>query len=216
VAPTHVENAGSVAVHQDLNTAPIDTPASVLGRVYPVGVINWSSDTPQGSLLATIPFPDAFLTTGGGIPFLRNKMVNFVSARHGVRLTFRVNGNKFLYGALLCSWVPAAHMVGDYSFDNMIVDSGNNHVIVSLNDAVSEELDCPYHSPDPYYRIAQFQSGCVGVLKVWCLSQLLSVQATSSTSVDVTVFAQMTDAELMHPTTDVTVGSPPPLARSAF
>jgi len=206
---------GPPPAHVGLDTAPTVTPAPAINlREYPVASFTWPTSASSGTLLHSVLFPDAFIG-GSGFSFIQNKITNFSAARHGVRLSVRTNGNKMLYGALLCSWEPAVHLGGSRSDLNIYSSSGLPHMLVSANAPITEVMECPYHSPDPYYSVDGYQSGCVGALDVWVAAPLMAVETTTATALQVTVYAQITDLELLYPTADATVGAPSPLTRAA-
>jgi hypothetical protein len=198
---------GPLALYRDLATTSIPTPAASMARPYPVADITWSQDAAFGSLLMAVNFPDALLGLPSGptgFPFLVSKITNFQYARHGVRLTLRVNGNRFLYGALLAAWEPATHIAGSVP-TRMTCDSHLEHLLIFANSDETPQLDCPYHSPDPYFRVNGFASGCVGTLRVWVAAPLTSVQPDVATGLQVSVYAEMTDLELVGATSDTVV-----------
>jgi hypothetical protein len=210
IAPT-----GVMTLFDSFATTSLPAAIAPLMRPFQVADFEWRSDQAAGTRLLQLNFPDAFL--GGldalGFAYCRDKVRNFAQMRHGVDVTLRLNGNKFLYGALAAVWEPAVHVSGVYSGASplsdsaFIADTSLHHELVFLNAATAPTLSCKYHSPDPYFRTRGFKPGCVGQLRIWVAAALRSVQATAAGSVHVSVYATMTDVSLLLGTNDSVVAS---------
>lgn len=212
VEPSSVadDGAGGIPFYKQILVDSGATPVDVLTRPYPVATFPWVQGNTAGTLLQTVNFPDALFA----IPYISRIIGNFKHFRAGVKITIRMNGNKFLYGALLASWDPATCLDAASSDDTSLYSSaGFPHALVLVNDPVVSEIMIPYVHPDPLLDIATYQSGHIGSLDVTVAGVLWSVNATTPPSIGVTVYAQFVDPVLQTPTTSTVVGSPAPITR---
>lgn len=210
---TTVSDVSAIDLYQGLSVYPLESTSQIICRPYPVATFQWSTDDNPGTVLGALNFPDLLFAKA----FIANKLANFTYMRAGVRVTARCNGNKFLYGGLMLSWTPAAHLLPTSDPQvNLFTASGNPHTLLCINDAVMPEMDMPYISPDPYVNIGNYQSGCIGTLDVIVAASLQSVSPLATNKVEVTLYAEFTDATVEGPTPTVHMGSPTPVTHLAY
>jgi hypothetical protein len=163
----------------------------------------------QNTLLATLNFPDLLFAQ----PFIAARLANFRHFRSGVRVTFRVSGNRFLYGVLVASWDPATALDANSSHEtNIYAACGFPHVLIDANSVESDAIDIPYGHSDVMLDIPSYRSGHIGSVELAVAAPLRSVNTSSvSSSITVQVYAQFIDPVVSMPTPTISVASPDPV-----
>jgi len=188
-----------------LLTGSSDAPSFAIQRPFKVASASFSTTDARESPLLSIPFPDALFS----IPFIADKIRNYRYFRAGVKVTIRVNGNKFLYGTMIVGWDPATSLDATASFEvNTYSISGGPHLLVDVSKPIVEEFDLPWIYPFPCIDVATFDSGCMGTVDIVVLNPLTPVSTSSAVvTIPVDVYAQFVDVVLDGPTDNTTLSS---------
>jgi hypothetical protein len=187
--------------------------SDALVREYPIATVTWAATSAQNDLLSTINFPDALFAKS----YIADKLRGFQHFRAGVEVSFRVNGNQYLYGLLMASWDPATSLDASANEEsNIWTSSGFPHVLISANDAVVPTLRIPWVFPHPALDLATFASGSIGSLQLSVVAPLQSMSSSTPPTLVVTVYAKFVDPRVFTPTTGVTLATPTPATVSTF
>jgi len=167
------------------NPFPDQTPRELLGRMYVVGQLVWTTSTsPQ----LVLNFPAALL----GFPLIAKALSAFLLMRASVRIRVTMDSTPYHYGLLQTSYIP--NHVGTNHAQDIYEQSGNRPIIMSASQSNTCEFDIPYMNPQSFIRIA----GAVSSLAVVWVSALTPLGQGSpdvSTAVTVTVYAGFKDLE---------------------
>nr|WPV63439.1 MAG: capsid protein [Longquan rodent picorna-like virus 1] len=179
-----------------------------LSRPRPVYSFKWQANTPVGTCLARLSFPDLLFYT----PTIWNKIQQFVYFHAGLRFEVRVNGTPFNYGQLMFVWRPATvyrtlntNPTGPGIYDSMYTVSQYPHMLVAPYNAQSVVMTVPYESPLERIPLSAYGSGSsalrhlssLGLLEIWNLVPLRGQgPANSEPAVSVTLFASFTNPNL--------------------
>ena len=171
-----------------------------LERQYPVRSLTWTSASPQGSLLATIFFPEILLNNRA----LFEKVSRFAFLQCKFHVSIRVNGTSFHYGKLLVSYNVSPRPVDtiDYlSRNNLYSHSSFPHVIVSPGQNEVKEFEIPFMYPLDYWPIDTASPSSLygrrypmASVSIWVLNPLSS--STVVPDVSLTVLANMKDVKV--------------------
>lgn len=184
-----------------------------LCRTYPLAPILWDTSKAAGTLLQTLSFPYTLLNE---YPQLVDKMKDWGYFRAGVRLTFRVNATKFLYGSLMCSWEPNANFNELTSISrNIYVSSGYPHIIISASSANSISVDIPFVYPTMGISlVGPLIPNSIGEVDIAVLAPLVDISANTGTAT-LLVTAQFLEPRVWMPFSN-TITLTPPTAKENF
>lgn len=110
-----------------------------LSRPYPVANVSWTSASGLASVLLDLDFPRVLFT----IPAIVNKLNNFAYFRAGIKIGIRVNGTRFHYGKLLCSYIPQFLNSGEDVYSLGKASASPNVILTPTANEVTEML-IPY------------------------------------------------------------------------
>lgn len=147
-----------------------------LKRPLPLGTYVWSPTFDINSVLARLGVPGSHFKFDS----VKEKIARFKYFRGDFKFSFRVNGNRFHYGKLLCVWLPRwqmrtqergnpyAHLTGFSAMNWVILTPSENEVV---------ELVCPFIMPTDYINIDDNLAATnqMGQLEIIVLNPLKSV-----------------------------------------
>lgn len=210
------DNAGVTKVDVDAvqlemlsNTDPYKTEslATILSRSYKIGGFNWPIITTVGTLLFETSFPEALFT----IPFIKDKLEDYMMFRSSVKVSLRINATKFSYGALMIGWVPfyKKTATGAFRTRDLTKLSQCNSKVLSVSSGESIEFEIPWITPYAYCDTAAVgvtQLGWGGYMAIRCLNPLKSASANPPDSIQISVFANFVNPEVAGYSPESTVG----------
>lgn len=179
--------------HEGFNMEEFDL-NNAIAREYIVNSLVWNNASAQGTLLATIRFPDVLFSQA----YIKAKIQDFRFFRGGVRLSIRVTANKFLYGKLLVAYNPDPTLDAFDPAMTLIDASGLPHVIVSASASDVVTFDVPFISPYRALDVRNFRQAEMGHFKVFVLNPLTSVTADIDNG-NVVITAQFLEPKLYLP-----------------
>jgi hypothetical protein len=164
--------------------------SKVVSREYLINTITWSGAANVGMKIAEISFPDALLA----IPNISEKLSRFQYIKTGSRITLRINGTSYHFGALLVCMVP--HTSDDvfpkarYFYD-MYVASNLDTDILSPNTNATVDIVIPYVAPSRFQNLSNTDVGFTGKLVFYVLAPLRLASAATTPTLTVSVFAHL-------------------------
>jgi len=179
-----------------------------LSRPQLIATYPWVENTANGNKFQFFPWSAFFGSTA-----MSNKLQGFSLLRANLHLKFLVNGSPFYYGALMAAYTPLSGWRPDtaqaVSLSNTLVATSQKpHVWLNNQDVSTAELTLPFLYPYPYIDIAlATRLTNMGDVRLVQYAPLLSANGSSSTSVDIQVYAWATDVELGGPTNVVVAQS---------
>jgi hypothetical protein len=174
------------------NPFPAQTPSAVLTRQYLVAEFNW---TIGGGFNDRVMFPKALTD----ITTIQEYLKLFLFFRAGVDIEVRINASPYLYGALLCSWIPNELVSDNVHCGSLIRESGNHPVVISASVQQAAKIHIPWTNPFNYMGLDQplmSSSSQIGVLYLRELAPLTSVSTDVPDTVHVQVYANFTNLDL--------------------
>lgn len=200
-----------IPFYSGMSAAVTDSPGEALQRSYLVASFPWTTADPINKLLGTVNFPDALFSKS----YVADKLRNYRFFRSGVKLSFRLTGNKFMYGCIIASWDPSTSMDSTSSSEtNAFTSSGFPHVLLMLNDPTTQEVEIPFIHPQPWIDMASFLSGAIGSVDLTVITPLRFATPMADTTLQVEVYASFIDPQVQVPCRLTSVASPPPIVRT--
>jgi len=169
----------------------------VLNRTYVLANVDWPSAAAPNTILALIDFPSVLFAQ----PFIAAKLADFRYFKGAIRISFRVNTNKFLYGAVIIDYEPLpslnAHPATHYQ-----AASGSPHILVSASSGDTHVFDVPFVSNQRALDLGSYLADEMGHFTIRVLCSVKNIQG-DPISAKIFVTAQFVGAEVMlpHPTT---------------
>jgi len=205
VAPIDTSAGGSVVFqepHQNCNLEVYDLNGA-LSREYQMNIISWTTGQAVNTVIAQYHFPDDLFSQ----TFIAEKIKDFKFFRGGVRMSFRVTSNRFLYGKLLVLYEPCLNYYSGPAYvdsvpsqtDFVVAASGYPHVIMSAASGDAVVFDIPFISPFRALAIQKYGVGEMARVKVLVLNPLVNVQDAGGDSCQVFVTAQFLEPEVFLP-----------------
>lgn len=182
----------------------------VLRREYPLGNVSWGTSAGLGTLLQFYNLPEVIFSQ----PFINEKLRDFRLFRGGIRLTFRLAANKFLYGKLLIYTNPMPNVAPNNGELNAYIASGYPHVILSASANDACVFDIPFISDKRALDLANYFTNEIAEVRIKVLVPLIDVQSNSVTSTQIFVTGQLLDPEVFLPHNGDTVAGKPPIPPS--
>nr|ULG00033.1 MAG: hypothetical protein [Marnaviridae sp.] len=137
---------------------------------------------------------------------MSNKLAGFGLVRCKLHLKFLINGSPFYYGSMLAGYTPLQGWrldtaVGGASNLTLVGMSQKPHVWLENQNCSSAEMELPFLFPYPYINtLLSSDLEKMGRISLVQYAPLLSANGTSSTNVDISVFAWATEVHLARPT----------------
>lgn len=175
--------ARKMAMPQDLS--------EYMSRPLKIFSYTWPENAADGFKAEMFPFT-AFFNDAN----IKNKLKGFSLLRCTMKLKFMINGSPFYYGAMLVPYTPLALARTDTADKNsgppidICANSQKPHVWLTPQDMSSVEMTVPFVYPYPFVDTS-FAANLdkLGKVQLWQVAPLLSANGTSSSNVDVTVYA---------------------------
>lgn len=177
------------------------TLASYLSRVKLIQSYAWAENGPNGLRASINPWA-AFLSDAN----IAAKLRGYSLVRGDLNLRFNVNGSQFYYGCMMANYSPLAGYRTDTANTGsvsvrLVAQSQKPHVWLENQNMSQVEMKLPFLYPYPYLDISQSaNAGDFGTLQLWQYVPLLSANGVTGQSVDIQVYAWMTDVKLSGPT----------------
>lgn len=173
---------------------------AAIRREYPLNTLSWTTSEGIGTELDSYLFPEVLFNQ----PYLNDKLKDFRYFRGGVRLTFRVVANRFLYGKLLIAYTPTFNYndAFDYSpstnTEYVKYLSGYPHMLISASSSDVAIFDIPFVSNKRAIDMLSVAVGELAKVKVVVLNPLTSANEDIQTT-NVFVTAQFLEPEVFLP-----------------
>lgn len=201
--------------YKGMRAAPSSEVLAALTRPYQVATITWPSTATSGTYLGTVSFPGALTD----VPFNKNMLAGFRYLRSGVRLSIRINGNKFLYGSIVASWDPATGLDAlSYLETNLFTSTGFPHALISANNNSSTEMCIPYLWNQPFMDLPTITSSggiaAIGTVDFTVMAPLTSVGSTVAPTVTISVWAEFLDPVVDTPCALYTLSDHTPIVKN--
>lgn len=136
---------------------------------------------------------------------MSSKLEGFGLMRCKLVLKFLINGSPFYYGSMAAVYTPlsgwrADTAIGDVNL-NLIASSQKPHVWLENQNCSTAHMELPFLYPYPYLDIMSSQRlADMGKVELIQYATLRSANGTSSTPIDIQVYAWAEDVELSGPT----------------
>jgi len=147
---------------------------NVLSREYSLGSLDWLSSQATHTPIAHYGFPEILFQK----PYIASKIADFTFFRAGVRLSFRIVAQKFLYGSIMVWWHPdtSIFLNGDATFDNISLASGIPHCILSASEGGVGTFDVPFVRPERAIDLRTYDPKGMGTIGIIVLNPLTDIQ----------------------------------------
>lgn len=173
-----------------------------LAREYELSSTSWTISQATSAILSTLSFPEAITNQA----FISQKISDFRYFRAGIRVTFRIVGNKFLYGALLCAFDPQMDIKTNFpSAPTVGYLSGLPHIILSASSGDAVIFDIPFINRNRAIDLQNTTASQMGKVYISVLNPLIDMSNTGSTA-QVLITAQFLDPQLYYPHDNAGVG----------
>jgi len=161
----------------------------------------WVENTANGAKTDFAPWRLFFQNVN-----MQNKLAGFHLLRCKLKLKFLINGSPFYYGSLMATYTP----LNGYRLDTaeatgvemrLTATSQKPHVWLENQNCSTVEMELPFLYPYPYLdvgRLTEFTN--MGTVHLVQYAPLLSANGSSSTNVDIQVYAWAEDVQLSGPT----------------
>jgi len=166
-------------------------------RPLRIGTFSWA---PGATLLANILPWSAYLAN----PRVANRMSNFTNLRANLHLKFMINGNQFYYGKAIASYVPlpsfnldGTHVAGVAGFITLATQ--RPHVFLDPCNSAGGEIIVPYFFYKDSINLTIPDAADVGIVNIESINVLRAANA-STTNLNISVFAWLTNVQLSGPT----------------
>jgi hypothetical protein len=183
--------------HQSFNMEPF-VMSNVLNREYQE-TVSWGVVNNKNSILWDAQFP-AKLTAQ---TFINDKLLGFRYFRAGLRLTFRVTANKYLYGRVMVFANPCSDIDTVLAPTSVEKASVYPHVLVSASASEAVIFDLPFICPERAILAIGAPTDCMWNVKIMVLNPLFSTASTIDDA-DIVVTYQFVDAECFIPQSELT------------
>nr|ULG00035.1 MAG: hypothetical protein [Marnaviridae sp.] len=172
-----------------------------LSRPALIHSYTWQENSANGLKSTFLPWV-SFLNS----PAMAAKLAGYSLIRANLKLKFLINGSPFYYGSMMAAYEPLsgyrANTTTATSLScSLVAVSQKPHVWLENQNMSSAEITLPFLYPFPYLdlrQVANLQG--MGAMELWQYVPLLSANGTSSSNVDIQVYAWAEDVELSGPT----------------
>lgn len=185
--------AGGMDMMQDLK--------GYLSRPKLINTYSWPENAGPGLKNTFYPWAAFF-----GDANMAAKLRGYSLLRANLKLKFLVNGSPFYYGSMLACYTPLSGWRADTASNasaavNLVANSQKPHVWLENQNMSTAEMTLPFLFPYPYIDITQIANLTnMGNIDYYQFAPLLSANGSSSTLVDVQVYAWAEDVMLSGPT----------------
>jgi len=175
-------------------TSPEPASAS-LSRSYKMLEVAWTDTDAQGATLATIHLPDDLCNE----TYISKRMAEHAYFKYkAVRLTVRVNTNKYQYGSLMVSYRPFYNNAVAHRVEGIYARSQCNAVVITASTGASTTIDVPLVMPKallPIHAIGSTHFSYGGTVWIDVLNPLDQI-GDVETSCTVSVFGEFIEPKL--------------------
>lgn len=201
IVPEDGPNLGRFVLYKGTDPYPDSGMSQVLSRKYRISELAWSGSSVAGTRIFLGNFPWALFALS---TVLADKVLGFQWFRAGVNVEFRVNATQFHYGKLLVCWLPHNDSTAGSSgwkLNNIWTASTCNAVELSANTTKTVSIQIPYTVPLPWWDTTRtsINWGDFGTVAIYVLNPLNLTNATSTPSVNVSIFANFINPEVAGP-----------------
>lgn len=178
----------------------------VISRWYKLSAPTWSYTNSQDTSILTMDVSKALFN----ITTLFDRVKRFRYWRGGIKLRLQTNSTQFHYGSLFAAIVPyytTSELVAGPLESSIWSLSGQQcSGYLSANTGKPLELSCSFQCPNEYLDITQQDDQRPFYLMVSVMNPLKVAGGASNPTLQLSVFAQFTDLELMGPS-EITANS---------
>nr|QUS52704.1 polyprotein [Mute swan feces associated picorna-like virus 8] len=184
--------ASSMNMQQDL--------AKYLSRPRLIHSYVWPENSSNGVKSSFTPWAGFFNDAN-----MAAKLRGYSLLRANLKLKFLVNGSPFYYGSMLAAYTPLTGWRADTAAGSvnllLVANSQKPHVWLENQNMSTAEMELPFLFPYPYMDITELDN-LTGMGKVELIQYvpLLSANGTSTSNIDVQVYAWAEDVMLSGPT----------------
>jgi hypothetical protein len=184
--------ASSMSMQQDLG--------KYLGRPRLIHSYVWAENSANGIKSTFTPW-SAFFNDANMVAKLRG----FSLLRANLKLKFLVNGSPFYYGSMLAAYTPLTGWRADTASNTLnlllVANSQKPHVWLENQNMSTAEMELPFLFPYPYMDITDLATVTgMGKMDLIQFAPLLSANGTSSSNIDIQVYAWAENVMLSGPT----------------
>jgi hypothetical protein len=137
-------------------------------------------------------------------PNMNQKLQGYGLLRCKLKLKFLINGSPFYYGSMMAAYTPLSgwrtDTVGAGLGTYLVPTSQKPHVWLENQNCSTAEMELPFFYPFPYMQPSVTKLGNMGRVDLAQFAPLLSANGTSSSNVDIQVYAWAEDVHLSGPT----------------
>jgi len=169
-----------------------------LAREYLIDTQTWTTSQASGTLIAKYDFPNVLFAEN----YIAAKIADFAKFKAGIRFSFRIISNKFLYGKLILYYHPNKNFLPSAAAldtDQMIA-SGLPHCLGSASSGDAVTLDASFTSQFRFLDINSFTAGEMGTFYLMVFNPLTDVMGQVSTA-QILITAQFLEPKMFYPIT---------------
>lgn len=181
-----------------LNPYPKMGVEEALTRSYPLGTFTWARAAGYGQAYSRFKFVEAMFN----IPTIQDKLAAFIYFRSDVEITVRVNGNNYVGGILLATYVPFF----DYEEDatdwrnNFDLRKNGQSWIISAGTSMATKFLLPWAASTTFMNIVDGEpKACIGTLFFDVLVGQEWMSTSPPSGLEVTVYAQFINPQVAGP-----------------
>lgn len=178
----------------------------VLSRWYKIATPSWAHSASQDTQILSLDVSKTLFN----IVTLFDRIKRFRYWRGGVKVRLQVNSTPFHYGSLYAAIIPylsSSEAVAEPPEPSTWYLSGQAcSGNLSANTGKPLELYCPFQCPNEYLHITKLDDYCPFKLLVCVMNPLKVAGGASNPTLQLSVFAQFTDLELLGPS-EITANS---------
>lgn len=174
---------------------------SYLSRPQLIFSYSWAENGSDGLKATFTPWSLFFASTQ-----MANKLQGFSMLRANLHLKFLINGSPFYYGSMMAAYTPLHVDRRDSAVCNnasvgLVAQSQKPHVWLENQNESEVQMVLPFLYPYPYVElVGTTRLANIGKIEFWQFAPLLSANGSSSTNVDIQVYAWAEDVHLAGPT----------------
>lgn len=173
----------------------------VVSRWYKIATPGWSYTSSQDTAIANIDVSRALFL----IPSLFDRIKRFRYWRGNIKVRLQTNSTPFHYGSLFAAIVPYYTSLEDSTPNSQVPNTVHSlsgqkcSGYLSANTGKPLELSCPFQCPAEYLNITQVEGDIPFNLKICVMNPLKVAGGASNPTLQLSIFAQFTDFEILAP-----------------
>lgn len=175
--------------------------ATYLHRPRLIYSYSWAENGSNGLKASFRPWDLYF-----GSADMTNKLNGYAMLRSKLHLKFLINGSPFYYGSMMAAYSPLVGYRADTATASttgltLVAVSQRPHVWIENQNCSTVHMELPFLYPYPYLSLAARSTlQNMGAIDLYQFAPLLSANGTSSTNVDIQVYAWAEGTEMTGPT----------------